>query len=173
MTSSKKIAALLVCGVGLWGGCAWGAEEGAVSTVQARRAAARASAEQLGAGGVGSDLKAIASPKKKATTFTGFPEGTLPGSEGSGEGAGGDGTLVPGRVVLSGDPLEPLVGASHIGTSLDRICAMADHVGYALVPRRRYVPSALDAPYSYLLMNGRRRVATLSFDRSLKLASID
>lgn len=170
MTSSKKIAALLVCGVGLWGGCAWGAEEGAVSTVQARRAAARASAEQLGAGGVGSDLKAIASPKKKATTFTGFPEGTLPGSEGAGEGSG---ALVPGRVVLSGDPLEPLVGASHIGASLDRICAMADHVGYALVPRRRYVPSALDAPYSYLLMNGRRRVAALFFDRSLKLASID
>ena len=169
MMSSKKIAALLVCGVGLWGGCAWGAEEGAVSTVQARRAAARASAEQLGAGGVGSDLKAIATPKKKATTFTGFPEGTLPGSEG----AGGGGTLVPGRVVLSGDPLEPLVGASHIGTPLDRICAMADHVGYALVPRRRYVPSALDAPYSYLLMNGRRRVATLSFDRSLKLTSVD
>lgn len=170
MTSSKKIAALLVCGVGLWGGGAWGAEEGAVSTVQARRAAARASAEQLGAGGAGSDLKAIASPKKKATTFTGFPEGTLPGSEGAGEGSG---ALVPGRVVLSGDPLEPLVGASHIGTSLDRICAMADHVGYALVPRRRYVPSALDAPYSYLLMNGRRRVAALFFDRSLKLASID
>ena len=50
---------------------------------------------------------------------------------------------------------------------------MADHVGYVLVLRQRYKPSALDAPYSYILMNGRRRIATLFFDRSLKLSSVD
>ena len=173
MTSSKKIAALLVCCLGLGSVGAWGSEQGALSAVQARRAAARASEERLEAGRDRSDLKAIANPKKEAATFTGFPEGTLPGNEGDGEGAEGGRALLPGRVAPSGGPSESLLGASHIGASLDRICTVADHMGYVLVPRLSCVPSALDAPYSYTLMNGRRRVATLFFDRSLKLASVE
>lgn len=178
MTSSKKMMALLTLSLLLWGTHAFAAErKGAIAATQARRAASEATAEKLGAGGPGSDLKAIASPKKAATTFTGFPAGTLPGgekgekSENASQSSGS--APAPGRVVLSGDPLEPLIGASHVGLSLDRICTMADHVGYVLVLRARYRPSALDAPYSYSLMKGRRRIATLFFNRSLKLASIE
>ena len=126
---------------------------------------------------MGADLKALAKPKKAATTLTGFPAGTLPGDKVPGKsasGSGGDGAPASsqGRVVLSGDPLDPLIGEPQLGLSLDRIFAIADHAGYSLVLRRRYVASALDAPYSYSLMKGRRRLATLFFDRNLKLSMI-
>ena len=174
MASSRRITVLAMLSVMFLGARAFGADQqGAIATVQARRAASAASAEKLGAGGPGADLKAIARPKKEATTFTGFPAGTLPGSGTPGEPSGGGATPAPARVVLSGDPLLPLIDASHVGFSLDRVCSMADHAGYTLVLRQRYKPSALDAPYSYILMNGRRRIATLFFDRSLKLSSVD
>ena len=89
--------------------------------------------------------------------------------------ASGEGTTAtpPGRVVLTGDPLEPLIGAAQLGLSLDQIYAIADHVGYRLTLRRRYVQTALDAPYSYSLTRGRQRLATLFFDRNLKLSGIE
>ena len=59
------------------------AEGGALAQTAAKREAANQAAANLGAGntgpGPGTDLKAIASPKKAPTTFTGFPAGTLPG----------------------------------------------------------------------------------------------
>lgn len=174
MTSSKMMAALLAFGVLLCGDRAFGAEQGAIAAAQSARAKMDASTEKMEAAVASSDLRAIASPKKSAPTLTGFPAGTLPGGGTSG-GAAGDGesaTPPPGRVVLSGDPLEPIVGASHVGSSLHRIYTIADHAGYALVLRTRYAPTALDAPYSYSLLKGRRRIATLFFDRSLKLSRI-
>ena len=179
MTSSKKSAVLLICGVLAIGGWAFGARWSADAAVRPLRpAAAKASEEKKGETvEVGSDLKALAKRKKTVTTLTGFPAGTLPGDKVPGEsasGGGGDGASASsaGRVVLSGEPMTPLIGASQLGLSLDRIFMIADHAGYSLVLRRRYVASALDAPYSYSLMKGRRRLATLFFDRSLKLSLI-
>lgn len=149
------------------------AEGGALAQTAAKREAANQAAANLGAGntgsGPGTDLKAIASPKKAPTTFTGFPAGTLPGGGGGASPAAT--TPAPeGSVVLigSGTPLTPVVGSSLIGTKLDRICAIADHAGYSLV-RQRYMTSTLDSAYTYNLMNGRRKLSTLYFDRSLKL----
>lgn len=163
-----------MAGVLLLGSRAFGAEQGAIAAARSARAKMDASTAKMEAAATGSDLKAIASPKKSATTFTGFPAGTLPGGGASGGTAASEGSdaAPAGRVVLSGDPIEPIVGASQIGSSLDRIWAIADHAGYGLVLRTRYAPTALDAPYSYSLMRGRRRIATLFFDRSLKLSSI-
>ena len=183
MTSSKKSVVLLICGVLAIGGWAFGARWSADAAVRPLRpAAARASEEKkeekkAEAAEVGADLKALAKPKKAATTLTGFPAGTLPGDKAPGKsasGGGGDGAPASsqGRVVLSGELLDPLIGEPQLGLSLDRIFAIADHAGYSLVLRRRYVASALDAPYSYTLMKGRRRLATLFFDRSLKLSLI-
>jgi len=179
MTSSKKSAVLLICSVLAIGGWAFGAKWSADAAVRPlRSAAARAPEEKkTETAEVGADLKALAKPKKAATTFTGFPAGTLPGDKAPGEsasGSGGDGApgSSQGRVVLSGEPVTPLIGAPQLGLSLDRIFMIADHAGYSLVLRRRYVASALDAPYSYSLMKGRRRLATLFFDRSLKLSLI-
>ena len=180
MTSSKKSAVLLICGVLAIGGWAFGARWSADAAVRPLRpAAAKASEEKKGekkteTAEVGADLKALAKPKKAATTFTGFPAGTLPGDKAPGESASGGGgdEASAGRVVLSGEPVTPLIGAPQLGLSLDRIFTIADHAGYSLVLRTRYVASALDAPYSYSLMKGRRRLATLFFDRSLKLSMI-
>lgn len=171
MVLLKRTAFLLAASAFFLGSCAFGAEQGAIVAARSARAKMDASAEKMEGAMAGADLKAIASPKKPVTA-TGFPAGTLPGGGGSAGTASGEGSAAPGRVVLSGDPLEPLVGASHLGSSLDRIYAMADHAGYGLVLHGRYAPSALDAPYSYSLMRGRQRIATLFFDRSLKLSGI-
>ena len=188
MTSSKKSVVLLICGVLAIGGWAFCPKWSADAAVRPLRPAAPKASDEKKEGKkkeekktetaeVGADLKALAKPKKAATTLTGFPAGTLPGEKASGEsasGSGGDGAPASsqGRVVLSGEPMTPLIGASQLGLSLDRIFTIADHAGYSLVLRRRYVASALDAPYSYSLMKGRRRLATLFFDRSLKLSLI-
>ena len=183
MTSSKKSAVLLICGVLAIGGWAFGARWSADAAVRPLRPTAPKASEEKKEekktedAEVGADLKALARRKKAATTLTGFPAGTLPGDKASGEsasGSGGDGASASsaGRVVLSGEPMTPLIGASQLGLPLDRIFTIADHAGYSLVLRRRYVASALDAPYSYSLMKGRRRLATLFFDRSLKLSMI-
>lgn len=171
MVFLKRTVFLLAVSSFFLGSCAFGAEQGAIAAARSARAKMDASTEKMEGAMAGSDLKAIASPKKPVTA-TGFPAGTLPGGGASGGTPSGEEAAAPGRVVLSGDPLEPLVGASHLGSSLDRIWAMADHAGYGLVLRGRYAPSALDAPYSYSLMRGRRRIATLFFDRSLKLSGI-
>lgn len=175
MASSRMTAVFLSLSVLLWGTCAFGAEQGAVAAVKAKRAAADKTAEKVEGG---SDLKAIASPKKKATTSTGFPAGTLPGGEAPKEskpqpdGAAVN-TSTPGRVVPSGEPLIPILGSAQVGLTLDRIYAIADHAGYSLLLNKRYVPTALDSPYSYLLKRGKQRMARLFFDRSLKLTMIE
>jgi hypothetical protein len=58
-----------------------------------------------------------------------------------------------------------------IGTNLDRICVVVDHAGYSIA-RVRYTPTALDSAYTFFLMNGRRRMATLHFDRGMKLVAV-
>jgi hypothetical protein len=118
------------------------------------------------------DLKAIASPKKPQT-FTGFPAGTLPGDS---RGASGDGEGKPsnnpvGKVVFSGDRLDPVIGSEMAGSKLDYICAIAGHMGYT-IEGGTYLPTSLDAAYSFRLMSGRRRISTLYFDRGLKLLEV-
>ena len=79
MTSSKKSAVLLICGVLAIGGWAFGTRWSADAAVRPLcPAAAKASEEKKGekkteTAEVGADLKALAKPKKAATTFTGFP----------------------------------------------------------------------------------------------------
>ncbi|RRD65706.1 hypothetical protein [Fretibacterium sp. OH1220_COT-178] len=175
MAASRMTAVFLSLSVLLWGTCAFGAEQGAVAAARAKRAAADKAAEKAEGG---SDLKAIATPKKKATTFTGFPAGTLPSGEAPKESKPQpDGAAVspstPGRVVPSGDPLIPIISSAQVGLTLDRIYAIADHAGYSLLLNKRYVPTALDSPYSYLLVRGKQRMARLFFDRSLKLTLIE
>lgn len=178
MASSKKGVVLLMCGMLAMGGWAFGARCADAAVRPLRPAAAKASKEKkMETVEVGSDLKALAKPKKAATTFTGFPAGTLPGEKvpgaSSSEGGGDEASAsLPGRVVLAGEPIMPIIGASQLGLPLDRVFMIADHAGYSLVLRQRYVASALDTPYSYSLMKGRRRLATLFFDRSLKLSLI-
>lgn len=147
--------------------------QSATRDTQERAARARAAEEQLtgssgtGSSGRGSDLAAISSPKK-ATTFTGFPAGTLPG-DGATQPEGDPKS--PQLVAMSGDPLLGPISDAHLGQSLDKIAVIADHVGYRLVMRPTYRPrSLLEPPYSYYLMKGRRRIKTLYFDRQLKLA---
>lgn len=146
---------------------------GAVSTHVDRAQRANEAAASLGGGatssGPGADLRAIASPKKPQT-LTGFPAGTLPGDTVGGS-SGADSNNPQGRVVFSGDPLSPLIGPEMVGTKLDRICMIAAHVGYT-VERRSYSPTSLDSAYAFSLMNGRRRVATLYFDRSMTLQMV-
>ena len=150
----------------------------ATRDTQAKHAAAMAAQEKLIGGdssggasssGRGADLRAIASPKKGGTTFTGFPEGTLPGSGGD---QSAEQEKEAQRVALVGDPLAPVISEANIGSPLDRICAIADHVGYQMVLRRVRTSSSLEPPYTYSLMNGRRRLNTLQFDHQLKLVSI-
>jgi hypothetical protein len=152
------------------------APRGAVSTSNARTEAANAAAANLGAGpsgtGPGVDLRAIASPRRPQT-FTGFPAGTLPGD---GRGTDTSENEKPsnnpvGKVVFSGDPLDPIIKSDMAGSKLDFICAVAGHVGYT-VERGSYFPNSLDVAYTFRLMNGRRRVSTLYFDRSLKLLEV-
>lgn len=164
----SAFALVVICAAG-----AFAAEGGALSQVAAKRETAGQSAANLGAGGPGTDLKAIASPKKGPTTFTGFPAGTLPGSSGAAPASGTAATPAPleGRVVLRGDPLAPVIGPEMVGTKLDRISAIVDHAGYRLI-RMRYAPRALDSAYTFRLWQGKRRVSTLYFDRSMKLTFV-
>ncbi len=138
---------------------------GALADVKAKRDETNASSEKIG---VPVDLKAIASPKK-GVSFTGFPEGTLPGS-------GGPSTQntiapLPGKVVPSGDPLESLSTFFSVGMPLNRICTIVDHAGYRLA-KKSYSASALDSPYSFVLLKGKSKIADIYMDRSLKLVSI-
>jgi len=58
-----------------------------------------------------------------------------------------------------------------VGSKLNRICVIAAHVGYTIT-RRNYSPTVMDTPYTYALMNGNRKLATLYFDRSMTLVMI-
>ena len=140
---------------------------GAVAATNARSQASGQAAASLGAGGPGSDLRAISSPRTQPQTFTGFPAGTLPGD---GSGGGGDEQPLP-RVVMSGEPLGPVIGPELVGSKLDHLCAIAGHVGYTIV-RLGYSPTVMDMPYTFALMNGPRRVSTLYFNRSLTLSMV-
>lgn len=149
--------------------------EGATASAQRRRAAALAAEERMtGGGGRGSDLRAIATPRKEPQSFTGFPSGTLPGD--TPNNAGGTQPEKPAeRVAAEGDPLTfPINEGESIGQGLNRIGIIADHIGCSLVRVSSYRPSSpLEAPYSYYLMQGRRRVARLYFDHQLKLVSFE
>lgn len=159
-------AALLVV---LFAAGAYAAEGGALSQVQSKRDTTNQATGAMG-GGVGTDLKAIASPKKGTTTFTGFPAGTLPGGA---QGAAGQQPKGPeGRVVFSGDPLDPLIGSAMVGSKLDAVCAIADHAGYSLV-RQKYDQRSLGSMYTFRLYRGRQRLATLYFDQSLVLQAVN
>ena len=161
-----KIALLAIFCIMIFASLA-AAAQGATAAAQARGAAAEQQREQLGAGGPGSDLRRISSPRTQPQTFTGFPAGTLPGDAGSG---GGNEELLP-KVAMSGDPLSPVIGPEMVGAKLDRLCVIAGHVGYSIV-RLGYSPNVMDTPYSFALMNGNRRISTLYFNRSMSLMVI-
>ena len=184
MMSSKKISVLLICGVLSVGGCIFGSRwsaDAAIRPLNPEPPAAPKGTPEAGSSGSGSggpvvELKSLARPKR-ARSSAEAPAGPA-GAKAPGEavpGAGVDGVPAPapsGRVVFSGDPLDPLIGEPQLGLSLDKIFAIADHAGYNLILRARYVATAIDTPYSYSLMKGRRRLATLFFDRNLKLSMI-
>ena len=140
---------------------------GAVAANQARTQASGQAAANLGASGPGSDLRAISNPRQQPQTFTGFPAGTLPGDA---QGGGGSGEPLP-KIVMSGEPLAPIIGPEMIGAKLDRICAVAGHVGYNIV-KLGYSPTVMDTPYTFALMRGNRRISTLYFNHSMTLVMI-
>ena len=141
---------------------------GATAAAAARDRSAAQTREQLGAGGgAGTDLRAISRPSGQPQSFTGFPTGTLPGDT-----AGGGGSEEPlARVAMSGDPLAPIIGPEMVGSKLDRLAVIAAHVGYSII-RLGYSPTVMDTPYSFALMNGKRKVSTLYFDRSMSLVTV-
>jgi hypothetical protein len=144
---------------------------GAVAGANARTQTFNETAANMGAGagtGRGTDLSAIASPKKPQT-FTGFPEGTLPGGGATAPDRSNNPT---GKAVFSGDPLDPLIGPEMLGSTLDRIYSIANHVGYGMV-QKNSAPGALDAAYVFDVMAGRARRYVLYFDRSTKLMKIE
>ena len=142
----------------------------ASATAERRLQTSGQTAANLGAGGPGSDLRAISSPRQQQTA-TGFPAGTLPGSNVTR--AVGSGNPDPrGRTVMAGDPLPPVIGSEMIGSSLNDLCVMADRVGYAIV-RRSYSPTVMDTPYTFALMSGNRRISTLYFNRGMTLVMIE
>ena len=151
--------------------CVWAFVLFVFWTSSAFAAAAQLGAGPSSAGGPGVDLKAIASPKKPQA-FTGFPAGTLPGDGRGGEGAEEKPSNNPvGKVVFSGDPLDPVIGSEMAGSTLHYICAIAGHMGYT-IEGGAYLPTSLDVAYTFRLMNGRRRISTLYFDRGLKLLEV-
>jgi hypothetical protein len=144
---------------------------GAVAESNARTQSSNEAAARLGAGagtGPGVDLARLASPKK-STTFTGFPEGTLPGDGG---GAPDRSNNPTGKAVYSGDPMDPIIGPEILGSTLDRVYTIADHVGYGMV-QKSYAPGALDATYVFDVFVGRARRYVLYFDRSTRLLKIE
>ena len=146
-----------------------------ISAVEAATLKDQVDAKRETAGGANNananyDLQAVANPKKPQT-LTGFPEGTLPGSPRGG--SGNPEVKGPeGRVVFSGDPIEPVISDALAGMSLNDVCAIADKLGYSIVQQRYLGTSSLDSAYSFRVFQGRRRIGTLYFDRGLKLLSV-
>ncbi|GHS87766.1 hypothetical protein AGMMS49957_08210 [Synergistales bacterium] len=143
---------------------------GMVQTHNARMQARNQTLENYGAGGgMNADLKAI--PRSgKAVTMTGLPAGSF-GSGSSLEEIPEDQRPV-GKVVLAGDHMDSPIGAGLVGSKLDRVCAIAEHIGYKVV-KKGYTPNSIDAVYSFIVMNGKSRVATLYFDRSMRLSMVE
>ena len=147
------------------------ARQGATALVEAHKEKVNEVNTQLGGG---SDLKALASPKKNATSFTGFPAGTLPGSSAAPQPTAEEAPKIispTGRIVLSGSPIESVLSSLPVGSPLDKICSLADHMGYRVSPLR-YSGSTFDTPYSCVLSQGRKKIATLHLNRSLKLSAV-
>ena len=152
---------------------------GAIAATQASHQAQSQAAANLGAGGSpGTDLRAISSASRgqqQPTTFTGFPAGTLPGDSAGGGSSSGGGTTTKVTMTLPGEsalaPLSPIIGFEMIGSKLSKICSIVDHVGYT-IGRRTYSPTVMDTPYSFALMRGNSRIATLYFNRSMTLIAI-
>ena len=166
----KKIFLLSVGCVLLFAHLASAAERlGAVAGTNAKSQASAQAAANLGAGGPGSDLRAIATPKQNQT-LTGFPAGTLPGDTVGGRG-GNTGNFV-GKVVLSGEALPPILGEGMLGATFDQVLTVVSHVGYTLV-RQRDVLNSLDALYTFDVLSGRSRKARLYFDRSMKVLIVE
>lgn len=134
----------------------------AVAAEQARRAAASQASVSQG----GPDLRRISAPRQQPTTFTGLPAGTLPGDRlGTGE------EVPTARTVPSGEPMAPAIGPNMIGNRLDRVSAVASHVGYNIV-QIGFNPTVLDTPYRFAVMRGNRRISTLYFNHSMTLVAI-
>ena len=164
-----RIALLAIFSVMIFASLSAAAERslGAVAATNARTQASSQAAANLGAGGPGSDLRAIAGNRQQQPrSFTG-----LYAAGDSAAAGGGENTNPEGKAVFSGDPLSPPIGPEMIGAKLNRLCVIADHVGYSIVALG-YSPTVMDTPYSYALMNGRRRISTLYFDRSMALMAI-
>jgi hypothetical protein len=100
--------------------------------------------------------------------MTGFPAGTLP----DGSMSSGSGVEPMGRTVMSGDPIPPLIGPEMVGSKLNRLSVIAEHVGYNII-RLSYSPTVLDAPYTFALMSGNRRIARLYFNHSMTLVGVE
>jgi len=106
--------------------------------------------------------------RQSQQTATGFPAGSLPGDSARG---GDDESEPPARVAMVGDPLAPIIGSEMLGYSLDRISAIASHVGYHIV-KVGFSPTVMDTPYTFALMSGNRRISRLFFTHSMTLAAI-
>ena len=141
---------------------------GALAATAAKSQTSNQTAANMGAGGPGSDLRAISSPSTRPQTFTGIPSGALAGDD---IGSGGGNAEPPGRVVMSGEPLAPIIGPEKVGLKLDNISVIARHVGYT-ISRLSYSPTVMDMPYTFALMNGNRKISTLYFDRSMTLQMV-
>lgn len=144
--------------------------ESSVTAAAAGRAQTQAQAAGGAEGvGTGGGLRELARHRgeQPQTTATGFPPGTLPGSS-----FGVDEHGEPlSRVVMSGQPIAPIIGTEMIGSRLDRIASIAGHVGYNLV-RVGYSPTVIDTPNTFALMRGNQRVATLYFNHSMTLVTV-
>ena len=135
----------------------------AVAGTQAIRSASDQAAVNRGEG-----LRSISRPRTQPQTFTGLPAGTMPGDSLGGE---DEETVPPARVALVGEPLAPVIGPEKIGERLDRLSAIAAHVGYNIV-KLGYSPTVMDTPYTFALMSGNRRISTLFFNRSMILVMV-
>ncbi|GHV45100.1 hypothetical protein FACS1894204_03390 [Synergistales bacterium] len=143
---------------------------GMVQTHNTRMQSRNQTLENYGAGGgMNADLKAI--PRSgKPVTATGLPAGAF-GSGSSLEEIPEDQRPI-GRVVLAGDKMDSAIGSGLVGSKLDRVCGIAEHMGYKVV-KKGYTPNSIDAVYSFNVMNGKARVATVYFDRSMRVSMVE
>ncbi|GHS96552.1 hypothetical protein AGMMS50276_15110 [Synergistales bacterium] len=141
---------------------------GMVQTHNTRMQSRNQTLEAAGAGGGNTDLRAISNAKPQ--TLTGLPAGAI-GSGSSLEDIPEDQRPV-GRVVLAGDHMDSPIGAGLVGSKLDRVCGIAEHMGYKVV-KKGYTPNSIDAVYSFNVMKGKARVATVHLDRSMRVSMVE
>jgi len=138
---------------------------GAVAAEQARRAAVGRTATEMGE--PTPHLRAIATQRQTPQSFTGLPAGAMGG-------VGSEPTEPPDpsvRTIMSGEPAPPLIGQEMVGKRFSQVADAARHVGFGLV-QVNFSPNVVDTPYTFALMNGTRRVATLYFNHSMSLVVI-